>query len=874
MDSREDVVKISIVVPICNVEKYLEECLRSIINQSLKEIEIICVDDGSKDDSLKIINDFAAVDTRIRIIAKENSGYGDSVNRGIDEARGIYIGIVESDDFISRKMYSTLWEMTDGGTVDVVKANFWDYYDWDNEDAQAVVNDERRNLPDVKKSFILREYPDILWGHPSVWSGIYRRDFLNSNKIRFMREPGGGWVDNPFFFETLCVAKSIKWTKEPLYYYRKTNMNSSSNNQSDLTLPLRRMMDNFDVLEKYSFNDERILNFAYARALMYLIGLREEGHYYKQIDTIRPYAQKLMRRFNSRIIYNNFHIWDQLNYTQYLSPLKLMAPDSGKILIYNWIPFDNPHRIGGGVTVYCYNLINTLIAQRPDIKIYFLSSGWAYDGNETKCYIRKTENVFGDRCRSFEVVNSPVPAAQNLLLNNPKIALENQELKNVISQFLNDYGTFSVIHWNNLEGLSLDVFELKSELPNTKFIYSIHNYIPFCITGFYFQRHEQCNCNPSHTSGECLKCTNVYRRKDLSKEIYRRVDFKGDPVKEKKWKYKFGFDQLDELGDTENLLLFCEIATNNLNKYMDKILAVSKRVYDIAVDNGIDNEKLMVSYIGTAIAENQVKQSTAPESQFFKIAYLGSDINFAEKGYPFLIKALSQIDSEDAAQIDLVLTTTNGEPEMLMKQLDRFHSVEVKVGYTHRELEDILKGSDLGVIPVLWEDNLPQIAIEMVSLGIPVLSSDAGGASELCDSNLFQFKQGDVDSFKEKLLYLVKNKNVVKEYWKYHKGLTTMSMHWKELEGIMGLSSDKQINIKLDEYALLVQENEFLYRNIYKELESGAAYEREMEVRRIESEINRITNSLSYKIGYSITYIPRRIRRLCQKYIRCKNRLV
>ena len=101
--------KVSIVVPIYNVEKYLRQCLNSIINQTLKDIEIICVNDGSTDLSTQIINEFAEKDNRIKIINKENSGYGASMNRGFDSATGEYLGIVESDDYADPCMFEKLY---------------------------------------------------------------------------------------------------------------------------------------------------------------------------------------------------------------------------------------------------------------------------------------------------------------------------------------------------------------------------------------------------------------------------------------------------------------------------------------------------------------------------------------------------------------------------------------------------------------------------------------------------------------------------------------------------------------------------------------------------------------------------------------------
>lgn len=116
--------KVSIIVPIYNSETYLEECLDSIINQTLKEIEIICVNDGSTDNSLDILNRYASNDDRITIINKQNTGYGNSMNVGIDHAKGEYIGIVESDDYIKPHMYETLYNKAIEHDLDLIRADF------------------------------------------------------------------------------------------------------------------------------------------------------------------------------------------------------------------------------------------------------------------------------------------------------------------------------------------------------------------------------------------------------------------------------------------------------------------------------------------------------------------------------------------------------------------------------------------------------------------------------------------------------------------------------------------------------------------------------------------------------------------------------
>ena len=107
----EIMAKVSIIVPIYNVEQYLVECMESIVHQTLKDIEIICVNDGSTDNSLKIIQDYAQKDNRIVIIDKQNEGYGKGMNDGLDKATGEYVGIVEPDDYVDLHMYEDLYKI-------------------------------------------------------------------------------------------------------------------------------------------------------------------------------------------------------------------------------------------------------------------------------------------------------------------------------------------------------------------------------------------------------------------------------------------------------------------------------------------------------------------------------------------------------------------------------------------------------------------------------------------------------------------------------------------------------------------------------------------------------------------------------------------
>ena len=123
---------VSVIVPVYNVEPYVGQCIESLIGQTLEELEIILVNDGSTDGSLGLLRKAEAIDSRVRVIDKPNGGYGAAVNRGLDEARGKYVAIAEPDDFVDAHMYEDLYgaaRQADGAWADVVKGSYWNYYD-------------------------------------------------------------------------------------------------------------------------------------------------------------------------------------------------------------------------------------------------------------------------------------------------------------------------------------------------------------------------------------------------------------------------------------------------------------------------------------------------------------------------------------------------------------------------------------------------------------------------------------------------------------------------------------------------------------------------------------------------------------------------
>ena len=219
---------VSLLVPIYNAEQYLEECLESAKNQYLQDIEVICINDGSKDQSRKIIKKFIDSDKRFKLIDKENSGYGASMNRGLEVATGKYIGILESDDFMEKNALERLVSLADACNADVAKGDFYRY--WSKPKPRQ---EEAQNIPYGLTGKMIKpaENQRIMYKQPSIWSAIYKRGMLKRNDIRFLETPGASYQDTSFDFKVWACTRIAVFTKLPVVYYRQDNESSSVNSQ-------------------------------------------------------------------------------------------------------------------------------------------------------------------------------------------------------------------------------------------------------------------------------------------------------------------------------------------------------------------------------------------------------------------------------------------------------------------------------------------------------------------------------------------------------------------------------------------------------------------------------------------------------------------
>ncbi len=216
--------KVSILVPIYNVERYLETCLQSIQKQTLTDIEVILINDGSTDGSARICDEFAKIDSRFKVIHKTNTGYGKSMNLGLQHCTGEYIGIVESDDFIDHDMYEILYTKAKEFDLPIVKSNFYLHKDGKDLFCQ---NFKKR---DTNKVINPLSHLNIFEVHCCIWSAIYKKSWLDETNIHFVESPGASYQDVAFNFKAMALSGKMYIFDRAFVHYRQFNPTNSTNN--------------------------------------------------------------------------------------------------------------------------------------------------------------------------------------------------------------------------------------------------------------------------------------------------------------------------------------------------------------------------------------------------------------------------------------------------------------------------------------------------------------------------------------------------------------------------------------------------------------------------------------------------------------------
>ena len=325
----ENNIKVSILVPCYNSEKYIKKCINSILCQTLNDIEIICINDGSTDNTLKILQSFEKNNSKIKIIDKKNSGYGASLNLGFSISKGEYIGIVESDDFIEKNMYESLYENAKKYDLDISRCCF-NYY------SDEYIKEEHFDFIEKNKIFRPIDNLSIFFQMPSLWCSIYKRTFLKKNNIKFLETPGASYQDLSFCFKVYFWAQRYMQTNECLLNYRQTNDSSSVKSKGKVFCVNKEWEEIFKTVKKDTSLYNKVKN------ILPIIQLNNYRWNYIRID--KKYKSDFLKKWTSE--------WNYLNKNE---------------INFNKVPFNRKEKIESYI-ILNYNFLYPLISSIYTIK--------------------------------------------------------------------------------------------------------------------------------------------------------------------------------------------------------------------------------------------------------------------------------------------------------------------------------------------------------------------------------------------------------------------------------------------------------------------------------------------------------------------------
>lgn len=292
--------KVSIIVPVYNSDKYLSKCLDTLVNQTYENLEIICINDGSTDNSLEILEKFCLKDTRIKLFSQDNSGASVARNEGVKAATGDYVSFIDADDWVYLTLYQTFVEAINNagklidiwsfnvsayieGANDVIPKVFFEASDWDNH-----VNENTIHVFDDCRRPFFRNL--------SAANKIYRKEFLTKNKIVFPE--GLKYEDQYFSLRAFLNAESIMFTDDVFYRYRNEHSSSISIVVSEKVFDIFKVIDliedeimRLNVYESYKY---ALFQYKYGLFVQnyYLCPENLKGQYYNEMKTRLLAAEK------------------------------------------------------------------------------------------------------------------------------------------------------------------------------------------------------------------------------------------------------------------------------------------------------------------------------------------------------------------------------------------------------------------------------------------------------------------------------------------------------------------------------------------------------------------------------------------------------
>lgn len=277
--------KISVIMPSLNVRKYIEVCMDSVRGQTLKDLEILCVDAGSDDGTREYLDSVAKGDTRIRVITSEKRSYGYQVNLGLSEAKGEYITILDTDDYLTPDIYEELYSVASGDPeLDYVKGTVEYFYSFPGGEYTYLL----RQLPESyykNGRAVIKPcmHPELLQGDGFVWTGIYRADYIK--QFRLHESPGAAYQDLGIVLQVQLNGKKAVFLDKVCYHYRQDNMGASGYSPKGVTYTLneyrwaRNLVNGADEKWKRAFARKYFMHFLFVMDNMARFGVFREEVY-------------------------------------------------------------------------------------------------------------------------------------------------------------------------------------------------------------------------------------------------------------------------------------------------------------------------------------------------------------------------------------------------------------------------------------------------------------------------------------------------------------------------------------------------------------------------------------------------------------------
>ncbi len=469
-----------------------------------------------------------------------------------------------------------------------------------------------------------------------------------------------------------------------------------------------------------------------------------------------------------------------------------------RVLHYNWVDPADPAGRGGGVRSYMAALVAEQV-RTPGYRVTTLASGLLHDLRPRP---PRWQRIRQDH---HEIVNAR-PLAPSQVDFGARAQHSHPGTEAAFADFLRATGPYDVVHFHTLEGLPARVLEIAAEVPGQKVCLSLHNYHPFCPQVNLWWR-EFAHCTDFEGGVRCATClplkpnpNSVLRAYQIETSCTRAGFGPGHWLHDRLLRpgLRQGWHLLKRLArrnppaprpaETEGTAFAARRARmiTLINAHCARVLAVSQRTQQLAQAFGL--ERVETLYIGTPHARAWTRTAPRPWPTRFSpesplhLCYLG--YMRADKGFSFLLEALAALPRAQAARVHLSVAARRGPPGMMAQMTalrDHLAGLDWRDGYTAADLDTILARTDLGVVPPLWQDNLPQTALEMHARHIPLLTSDRGGARELGGTDELTFRAGDPRDFSACLARVLDGRSDLAAYWAQARVPQDMVQHVRAL---------------------------------------------------------------------------------------------